>query len=144
MPLVVLRTYHILFGQANSIRITFRHTFHMKSCWAFHALDYQDRVPRSLAILTVVERASEPLNLHGVDARNILVHVDTLDVVVLEATPEGTSDNIFGIIRVSIIQGFVCIALHLVSKVVIKVALFLFLFFFLVIRLQLQLLLLLN
>jgi hypothetical protein len=116
----------------------------MKSCWAFHALDYQDRVPRSLAILTVVERASEPLNLHGVDARNILVHVDTLDVVVLEATPEGTSDNIFGIIRVSIIQGFVCIALHLVSKVVIKVALFLFLFFFLVIRLQLQLLLLLN
>jgi hypothetical protein len=144
LPLVVLRTYDILFGQANGIGITFRHAFHMKSCRAFHALDYQDRVPRSLAIFTVVERASEPLNLHGVDARNILVHVDTLDMVVLEATPEGTSDNIFGIIWVSIIQSLVCIALHLVSKVVLKVALFLFLFVFLVIRLQLQLLLLLN
>lgn len=86
-----------------------------------------------MAIFTVVERASEPLNLHGVDARDILVHVDTLDVVVLEAATESTSDNIFGIIWVSIIQGLVCIALHLVGKVILKIAVFLFLFVFLVI-----------
>jgi len=133
LPLVVLRTYHILFGQANGIRISFRHAFNMKSCRAFHTLDYQDRVSRGLAVLTVVERASESLNLHRVYARDILVHVDTLDVVVLEAATESASDYIFGIIRVRIIQGLVCIALHLIGKVFLKVALFLFLFVFLVI-----------
>ena len=105
----------------------------MKSCRAFHTLDNQNRVSRGLAVLTVVERASEPLNLHRVDARDIFVHVDTLDVVVLEAATKSASDYIFGIIRVSIIQGLVCIALHLIGKVVLKVALFLFLFVFLVI-----------
>lgn len=105
----------------------------MKSCWAFHTLDYQNRVSRGLAVLTVVERAPEPLNLHRVDARDIFVHVDTLDVVVLEAATESASYYIFGIVRVSIIEGLFCIAVHLIGKIVLKVPFFLFLFVFLVI-----------
>ena len=64
-------------------------------------------------------------------------------MIILEATSESASYHIFGIIRVSIIERFFSIAVHLVGKVIILASLLLFFLFILVIRLQLKLLLLL-
>lgn len=59
----------------------------MVGCGAGHALHNEHTVPRDLADVTVMKWAPEPLDLHRVDAGDILIFIDTAHMIVLKATP---------------------------------------------------------
>jgi hypothetical protein len=95
---VMLTTDYVLFSQSNSLGVL-RQTLKMISSGARDALHNEDRISRSLTNLTVMEWTPESLNLHRVDARDILVLVNTVHVVILEAPTQGASDHKSLIVR---------------------------------------------
>lgn len=94
---VMLPTENELLGQPDCFLILGQ-TLQVVWSRTVYTLDYEDTVSWGATELTVMERTSETLDLHGVDAGDILVQIDTVDMVVLKASTQSASDHILAIV----------------------------------------------